>query len=67
MVGVKVIKKTLPATAIDFIPNEAIDEKDWLTSVFQYLLHSSSTVTRRELKNLPLPMANYIFETVKEF
>lgn len=48
---VKVIKNTLRAAAMKFIPPQTIDKGDWRRSVMQNLLQASSTTSVKEHKD----------------
>lgn len=50
VVDVKVIKKTLRATAADSIPVNSIDKQEWYMSIIQNLTQPSSSVAVRELE-----------------
>lgn len=51
---IKVIRNALRATATDFIPDQAIDERNWQKPVIQNLLQPSSSTTVKEFKDFTI-------------
>lgn len=60
-VDVRVIKKSLRATATKLIPEVPIEEQDWCASIIQKLTQPSSSVVARELKDFFLINDNLYF------
>lgn len=50
IVGIKVIKRTLRATAADLVPIDSLDEQDWRGSIIQSLNQPSSTMATKNLQ-----------------
>lgn len=61
-VDMKIIKKTLQPTTVDFILTEPTNEKDWRTSVIQNLLQPSSIVAVKELQGFTLANVELYFQ-----
>lgn len=51
---IHVIRNTLQATATDFIPNHAIDEKDWRAPIVKSLTRPSSSINVKQLKDFTI-------------
>lgn len=60
------IIKNLRATLVDLILDNPFDEQAWRHFIFQNLIHPSSTMATKDLKDFIVVNGSFIIETVME-